>query len=76
MPTVPQVPVTPLRRVRRARNLSLEELAVRAKLARTTVYLAERAPALATQRTLERIAEALAVPMEELVGHGSSGTAP
>lgn len=55
-----------LKALRLARGLSLERLAVLAGTTRTTLSLAERAPHLATDRTLRAVAQVLGVPVEDL----------
>lgn len=54
------------RRIRRARGLSLDETAVRAGISRATLYYAERAPQLMSERTAAALARVLDVPVEEL----------
>ena len=57
---------TPLQEARAAAGLSLLELAARAKLSIATVHIAERAPQLATSRTIERVAKVLGVDPSSL----------
>lgn len=56
---------SPVRRARERAGLSREQLAVKAGLSSTTLYLAERAK-LISPRTAERLAVALGVTAEEL----------
>jgi transcriptional regulator with XRE-family HTH domain len=46
--------------------MSIEQLAVTAGLGRSTVFLAERAPQLMSERTAQAVAAALGVPVDEL----------
>lgn len=60
-------PVTPLRAARQRANLSIEQLAVRAGLGRATVYLAEKAPQLMSERTALAVAKALGISVEDVL---------
>ncbi len=55
-----------IRAAREAANLTIVKLAVKADLAPTTVYFAERAPHLASERTLAAVSRVLGVPVEDL----------
>ena len=57
---------TPIRQARKRAGLTLEQLAVKAGIARMTLYMAERAPALASERTILRVASVLDVDPNEL----------
>lgn len=57
--------VSPVRAARERAGLTREQLAVRAGLSGSTLYLAERA-GLVSKRTAEKIAEVLGLPAEEL----------
>jgi DNA-binding XRE family transcriptional regulator len=56
-----------LRSVRRRAGLTIEQLAVRAGLARQTVFLAEKAPQLMSVRTARACADVLGVKMQDLL---------
>jgi transcriptional regulator with XRE-family HTH domain len=58
--------VSPLRAARLRAGLSMEVLAVRAGLSRATVYLAEKAPQLMSDRTVNAVAKVLGVEPAEL----------
>lgn len=56
---------SPLRAARLRAGLTREQLAVKAGLSSSTLYLAERA-GLASEATLDRLAAALGVPVSEI----------
>ncbi len=56
---------SPVRRARERAGLSREQLAVKAGVSSTTLYLAERA-GLLSQNTAAKIAAVLGIPAEEL----------
>ncbi len=58
--------VSPLRAARLRAGMSMEALAVRAGLGRATVYLAEKAPQLMSDRTAHAVAAVLGVDPAEL----------
>ena len=62
-----------LKRLRRLRAMSQEELAEESGVGRATISRIERGETGAHGRTLRRLAQALGVGVEELVGEEGSG---
>lgn len=56
----------PIRKARREANLTLEQLAVRARVSSTTLSIAERA-GLISKRTATKLARVLRVPIDQLL---------
>lgn len=61
--------VSPLRARRQRAGLSMEQLAVRAGISRATLYWAEKAPHLMSDRTAKAVAEVLGL-YESIGGAG------
>ena len=68
-----EVNVERLKRLRRLRAMSQEELAEESGVGRATISRIERGETGAHGRTLRRLAQALGVGVEELVGEEGSG---
>lgn len=59
-------PVSPLRAARQRAGLSMERLAVASGISRATLYWAEKAPHLMSDRTASAVAKVLGVKPAEL----------
>lgn len=55
-----------IRAAREAAGMSIAQLAVKADLAPTTLYFAERAPHLASKRTVDAVSKVLGLKPEQL----------
>lgn len=59
--------VSRLRAARQKAGLTIDVLAVKAGISRITLYTAEHAPQLMTERTAKAVAKALGVPVKSIV---------
>ncbi|WP_041450543.1 helix-turn-helix domain-containing protein [Anaeromyxobacter dehalogenans] len=57
---------SPLRAARQRARLSMEQLAVSAGISRATLYWAEKAPQLMSDRTAQAVARVLGISAEDL----------
>ncbi len=64
--TKPDPVPSKIRAARLAAGLTIPQLAVKADVAINTLYFAERAPHLASERTLGAVARVLRMPVKEL----------